>query len=121
MEVEDFDSVLDEVLLPCDTEDPDLEEDELLAGVLTDLPDPELLTIVLRPEEEDDPILEGGPEGELTVPLLLPALDLVLPGTLIWLLVLLPFPLSFLFPKFPLFPVLRLLLLLPLLLVLLVF
>jgi len=32
-----FDSLLVEVLLPFEAEVPDLEEDELLAGVLTDL------------------------------------------------------------------------------------
>ena len=34
---EDLDSLLAEVLLPCEAEEPDLEEDELLEGVLTDL------------------------------------------------------------------------------------
>ena len=106
MEV-DFDSPLEELLLPRETEVPDLEEDELLEGVLIDLPEdellegalidlpedelpegvfidlpePELLTVVLRPEEEDDLILEGVLEGVLTAPLFLAVLLLTLPGT----------------------------------------
>jgi hypothetical protein len=34
-EDEDFDSLLDEVFLPCEAEVPDLDEDDFLAGVLT--------------------------------------------------------------------------------------
>ena len=49
-----FDSLLDELLLPCEADDPDLEGDELLAAVLTVLdefePEPED-AFVLLPDE----------------------------------------------------------------------
>jgi hypothetical protein len=50
-----FDSLLDELLLPCEAEVPDLEEDEVLAGVLTVLDGFELVpedTDVLLPAED---------------------------------------------------------------------
>lgn len=48
-EPEDLDSLPDEELLPCDAEDSDLDEEELLAGVLTDPDRPEF-----EPEDTDD-------------------------------------------------------------------
>ena len=114
-EDDDFDSDLDDELLLCDAEVPDLKGDDLLAGVLIVLPEGELVfdkTVVFRPDEEDDLTFAGVLEGVLTALLLLSMLVITLSGTLTWFLILLLLP-SFLFPKFPLLPLLLLLLLLP--------